>query len=325
MHAAPILFLGSTRQEQEREIFVSTEENSIKSRLKGGIITTILISLGFLLANIVLVAIGASTIDKVLKQALLNAGLFDEAGAKYFLMYFQFIYGWIAVVLLLFIFKRGRKYLTAFGTRPSGNRPSYLVAGLAIGLATNGFCIGAAVLCGNIKGFEFVGFQPLQVVMFAVAVFIQCSLEEIESRGFIFQRVKHCYGPMVAMIVNAVYFSLSHLLNGGINPLALLSIFVIGMLFSLVTYHFDSLWMAYGIHTGWNFCQGVLFGLPNSGIATGYAIFRPVGELTSGFAYDVSFGVESTIVAVVLNAVIAILIYLWGKKHPRPCYDVFES
>ena len=304
---------------------MSTEEKNIKSRLKGGIITTILLALGLMAACFVVSAIGMLTVDKALKPALVSSGLFDETGAAYFVMYFDFIYSWIAIVVSLLVFKRGRKYLAAFGTRPSGNTPKNLLIGTLVGLAMNAFCISVAVLCGNIKGFEFVGFQPIQIVMFIVVVLIQCSMEEIEGRGFIFQRVRHRYGVLVAMIVNSAFFSLSHLMNGGINPLALISIFAVGMLLSLVTYYFDSLWMAFGIHTGWNFCQGVLFGLPNSGNPTGYAIFRPVGELTGSLAYDVAFGVESTVVAVALFVMLSILIYLWGKKHPRPCFDVFEQ
>ena len=299
------------------------QRGGIVEKLKGGIVSTFLITLGFWAADILLTSLGTKVINPLLTPVL--SALFDSTGVSYFFMYFDFIYGWLAVVLLLLIVGYGRKYLKAFGTAPSGNRPSYLLAGLAIGLAMNAFCIGVAVLRGNISGFEFVGFEPVQIILFVVVVLIQCSLEEIEARGFIFQRVRHCYGPAVAMVANSLYFALEHLLNGGINPLALTSIFAVGIVLSLATYNFDSLWMAFGIHTGWNFCQGVLFGLPNSGVPTGYAIFRPVGELTDSFAYDTAFGVESTVVAIALFAVVSVLICLWGRKHPRRCYDVFEA
>jgi membrane protease YdiL (CAAX protease family) len=305
------------------EEITEPQKGGIKECLSGGIITSYLIAMGFMLVNVVITFIGKYTIDALLQPAL--SALFDEAGASYFLMYFDFVYSWAAVLLVLFIFKRGRKYPAAFGPRPSGNTPKNLLIGTLVGLAMNAFCIGAAVLCGNIQGFEFVGFQPLQIVLFLVVVLIQCSSEEIEGRGFLFQRIGHKYGVVAGMVANSVFFSLSHLLNGGINPLALISIFCVGIVLSMVTYYFDSLWMAFGIHTGWNFCQGVLFGLPNSGQATGYAIFRPVGELTNSFAYDVAFGVESTVVAVALFIVIAAGLYLWGKKHSRPHFDVFEQ
>ena len=298
--------------------------NSIVERFKHGIISSWIIGAVFLFVfGAVFGEVLGAVVNPLLKVGL--SGLFDKAGVEYFLFYFNFFYYWVGMCLALVVVKPGRKYLKDFGTAPKGNTVPMLLLGLVVGLAMNAFCIGAAVLMGNIQGFELSAFQPLQIVLFVLVILIQSSFEEILDRGFIFQRVNHAYGPVVAMVANALFFSLVHSFNDGVNPLALVSIFAIGMLLSLARYYFDSLWIAFGIHTGWNFCQGVLFGLPNSGNATGYAVFRPVGQLTNSFAYDVSFGVESTVVAIVLFVVLSVLVYLWGRKHARSCYDVFNA
>ena len=79
--------------------------------------------------------------------------------------------------------------------------------------------------------------------------------------------------------------------------------------------------MAFGLHASWNFTQAVLFGLPNSGGITPFAIFgvTPGTTPTAGFAYDPGFGIEGSAMAtVVLVAGCALVWWLGERWVARP-------
>lgn len=298
-------------------------QRDVKKYLLGGVVSTALFTALFFyggqkIANALFRLVGTPLVKAI-------SPFFDADGLNSFNTYFYFIFLWIPLVLVLLVVKPWRRYLRLLGTKPRGNRPKLLVLGLGVGLLLNALCILVAALCGNIAGFEFVAFQPLYVLVFIVIVFIQSSYEEMLYRGFAFQRIQRVYGPAVAAVANSLFFAAGHLNNPGMGVVPFLAIVSAGILFSFAVWHFDSLWMSFGIHTGWNFCQAVLFGLPNSGIAAGFAIFKPVGEITEGFAWNSAFGIEGTIVAVIMLLATAGIIMAWGRKHPRPCFSVFDD
>ena len=130
----------------------------------------------------------------------------------------------------------------------------------------------------------------------------------------------------VAIIGNALIFSLMHGANPGVTALALANIFFSGLLFSLFVYYFDSLWCAYGIHTGWNFTQSILLGLPNSGLVVPYSNFElDTAAATNSFAYNVAFGIEGTILSTVVLAVACLIVYLLGEKHNQQPIDIWNQ
>lgn len=298
-------------------------QRDVKKYLLGGVVSTALLVALFFYGGQVI----ADALFRLIGTPLVKAisPFFDAAGLNSFNTYFYFIFLWIPLVLVLLVVKPWRRYLRVLGTKPCGNRPKLLFIGLGVGLLLNTLCILVAVLCGNIAGFEFVGFQPLYVLVFIVIVFIQSSYEEMLYRGFAFQRIQRVYGPAVAVVANSLFFAAGHLNNPGMGVVPFLAIVSAGILFSFGVRYFDSLWMSFGIHTGWNFCQAVLFGLPNSGIEAGFAIFKPVGEITESFAWNSAFGIEGTIVAVLALLTTAGIMVAWGRKHPRPCFSVFDD
>lgn len=296
---------------------------SFKQRLAGGVITTYLLTTVVFMMGAGMLAALLEVPLKGLCAYLLSAEL-GAAGVSLLTQYTVFIGLFIGTLLIMAIVKPWRPYLKAFGTKPSGNRPSMLLLGLFLGFATNGACILVAALMGNLR-LEFKQFSIVGALVFLVCIFIQASTEELEDRGFAYQRIKRTYGPMVAVIASAVAFMLAHVLNDGVTLLALLNIFVIGVQYALMVHYFDSIWMPMGAHAAWNFTQNILFGLPNSGMASTYSIFGLVDAGSNGFAFDTAFGVEGTPCALVVNVVLIVLIVLWGRKHAKKELDIWES
>ena len=96
------------------------------------------------------------------------------------------------------------------------------------------------------------------------------------------------------------------------TKLGLLQVFLIGVLFSLIVYYWDSLWTVIWAHTAWNFSQSIVFGLPNSGIVSKYSVVRlEAASARDGIFYNTSFGVEGSMGAnaIIAGALVIVLIY----------------
>ena len=66
-------------------------------------------------------------------------------------------------------------------------------------------------------------------------------------------------------IVFCVLFSLAHAENHGSSTLALFNTFLAGAWLCIALFRSGALWYPIGLHWGWNWGQGIVFGLPVSG------------------------------------------------------------
>ncbi len=240
-------------------------------------------------------------------------------------MYLGFIGTWILAILYMCFTKKNSPILKTLGKSASGNTLGNFLLGIGIGFCLNGICILAAWLHKDIMLY-YDTFQPIYLLIIFISVFVQSSAEELLCRGFLYQRLIRSYNsPAVAIIGNALFFTLLHLLNDGITALSILNIFVVGILFSLMVYYMNSIWCAMAVHTAWNFTQNIIFGLPNSGMVTPYSIFRlDASTANNSFAYNVGFGIEGTLLADVVLILACVCMYLWGRKYGKKPYDIWK-
>ena len=242
-----------------------------------------------------------------------------------FSFYFIFLFVWIVSLLYFYQVKRNRPIFNAITPVCKGNTIKYLLLGFIVGFIQNTICVVVALMHKDIH-IEFASINVIQTVALFIVVFIQSGAEELLCRGFIYQRLRKAYrNPAIAVIGNSVLFSIVHVFNPGIKPLALLNICLVGICYSLFVYYFDSIWMAMAAHTAWNFTQNIIFGLPNSGNVLPFSIFKlDASTATDSFAYDVEFGVEATLVAAIVIIISSILVYLWGKKNNKIPTDIWN-
>jgi len=92
--------------------------------------------------------------------------------------------------------------------------------------------------------------------------------EELIFRGYILQTLVEWPGVWGAALISALIFSLFHGMNPGISGLALAHLAVAGLVFAGAYLATHRLWLAIGLHFGWNFFQGPVFGFPVSGVAS---------------------------------------------------------
>ena len=272
-----------------------------------------LFAIGQLLMFIVLLIIG--------RAAGFSSDVWNTA-----IMYFAFFGVWIAFFLNALL-RKNRPLFKAYGTGLSGNRIPELLVGLLLGFGMNGLLILFAMLHGDVHLY-FDRFEIVPFLILLLAVFIQSAAEEIMCRGFIYQRVLRTYRGkfLLAVLVNGIFFGLIHMTNDGATPIAIIDIIICGIQYSAMVYYFDSLWMAMGAHAGWNFTQSILAGLPNSGNVFPYSIFRlDAATASNSFFYDVGFGVEGTIPAVIMEIAVTVAIVLIGRKMKKEHTDIWES
>lgn len=225
-------------------------------------------------------------------------------------------FGMWVVLLLWFLKKNNRPLFGTITRKTRGNTVPKFLLGLLIGFALNGLCVLVACLHGDIE-LTFSGFDPLIVIPAFLMILIQASSEELLCRGYLYQKLTHRYeDPVIAIVGNAALFTFLHLWNNGISVLSLLNIFISGVMFSLFVYYLDSMWLAFGVHTAWNFTQNILFGLPNSGIESPFGIFTlNTSSAKNSFAYNTEFGVEGCILSTTILAIFCVGLILLGRKR----------
>ncbi|MEY6474588.1 type II CAAX endopeptidase family protein, partial [Corynebacterium pseudotuberculosis] len=249
----------------------------------------------------------------------------EQAYLYTFVSYMEFLTLWVGVILSIKIFKKNNYIKDSLTTKTKRNTIYFLFLGFVVGFILNAFCALIAFYHGDFE-LEFVKFDILPVLGLFIAVFVQSSSEEVLCRGFIYQRlIKAKFNPFFVAIINSLFFAILHLQNNGMNMLSFYDLFITGVFFSFVVYYFDSLWMAMGIHTTWNFTQSILLGLPNSGTSFPYSIFKISGNTQGSFAYDVAFGLEGTIFASLLMTFGCVVLYLWKNKEKNIFKITMES
>ena len=242
----------------------------------------------------------------------------DADSVEFLLQYFDFYGIWIAFMLAILLFKSNWPMWKAFLYNGHGNNLKAIPAGILLGFGMNGFCILMSVIMGDIK-LSFNGFDPKLFFIFLFCVLIQSGAEEIIDRCYLYQKLRRRYRwPAIAVLVNALVFMALHMGNPGVTNLGLLQVFLIGVLFSLIVYYWDSLWTVIWAHTAWNFSQSIVFGLPNSGIVSKYSVFKlEAASARDGIFYNTSFGVEGSMGANVMIAAAIVIVLIYGLMTKR--------
>lgn len=246
---------------------------------------------------------------------LFTVRIYNPDYSETFNLYFPFWAIWLSFMLAIVLIKKNRYILDKIKYKNGGNTFKNLLIGFGIGFLMNGTCALTAYLHGDIK-LRFDKFEFFPILLMFIVVFIQSSAEELACRGFMYQRIAYRYKhPWAPTIITAVFFMAIHLGNDHISLMPILDLFMSGLVFGAMILYFDSIWMAMGCHTTWNFTQNILLGLPNSGSVSSYSIFVLDRNSARGsFAYDVGFGLEGSIMSIVVQVIsLALMIYVYRK------------
>lgn len=131
--------------------------------------------------------------------------------------------------------------------------------------------------------------------------------EELIFRGGVFRILEDMFGTGVALILSGALFGALHIGNPHATWLASLAVALeAGVLLAAAYAATRNLWFPIGIHIGWNFTEGGVFGAAVSGSGGGHGIvdmpLHGSALITGG-----SFGPEGSLVALVVCALAGLL------------------
>lgn len=192
-------------------------------------------------------------------------------------------------------------------------RPVELFPSRRLAQLAGGACAGAGLIAVTVLlmwlagGYQVTGTRtdidwwiPLLTVGLGAAI-----SEEIAFRGVLFRIVEEAGGTWWALVVSALFFGAVHLGNPGATLWNAAAIAIEAGLMLGLAYHLTrSLPLCIGIHLGWNFAQGTIFGIPVSGTAPqGWLIAQRPGPgwLTGG-----DFGAEASVLTVAVSAALTV-------------------
>jgi hypothetical protein len=145
------------------------------------------------------------------------------------------------------------------------------------------------------------GYGGLSGLGSALAVAMASAVgEEIVFRGVVFRRLEDSLGTTIALVISAVLFGLVHAGNRGATWVSTLAIVLeSGVLLGLAYAATRSLWLPIGLHFGWNFTEGGIFGAAVSGGQNTGLIVAPLSgaQLTTGGV----FGPEASLAALIVS------------------------
>lgn len=140
--------------------------------------------------------------------------------------------------------------------------------------------------------------------------------EELLSRGYHLQTIASGTNLFWGTTISSAIFGLLHLGNPNATWVSTLGIFCAGLFLAYGYLRTGQLWLSIGLHIGWNFFEGVVFGFPVSGLETYRLMHTAVHgpELWTGGA----FGPEAGLIILPAMALGSLLIYLYTRRRNPP-------
>ncbi|MGP6170371.1 CPBP family glutamic-type intramembrane protease [Microbacterium sp. A196] len=234
------------------------------------------------------------------------------------------------VFILLWVVLFERRSVASMGFRRPGHGVVTMLLGILIGIALISIPTLLLLLTGAYKVVEApagasagAAAVPL-LLLLLVFVLIQGGTEEVLTRGFLLQNQGLKLPGWLAILLPAVIFTVIH--GVALKPLAFASILFYALLASFLVLRLGSLWLVIGLHAGWNFAMGNIYGIAVSGLparSTSLLFLEPTAGapdwITGG-----EFGTEGSLAADItlfIAALIAFLVFRsWDKKrtHDTP-------
>ena len=225
----------------------------------------------------------------------------------------------IATILSIFIARRflDQRSFTSLGLKLDKKMWIDLFVGIVITFIQMGFIYIIMYALGwiSFEGFawEFESASSVTLNLLGIfGVFILVGWnEELLSRGYHLQNLADGINLTWGVIISSSVFAILHIGNPGATWISTLGLFLAGVFLAYGYIRTKQLWLPIGLHIGWNFFEGVVFGFPVSGLniftLTRINIHGP--ELITGGA----FGPEAGLIVIPALVFGMALIYTYSN------------
>jgi len=151
------------------------------------------------------------------------------------------------------------------------------------------------------------------VIDLFIKFMIGALLEEIIFRLIIFRLTEELLGTWIALIIQAVLFGFAHMANDNSTLFTSFSVIIVGgIIYTGAFMYTRRIWLALGLHAGWNYFQSGIFGMPNSGTTYKGLIFSDIqGKewITGG-----SWGIEASYIAILAVLIAGVYFIIKAKN-----------
>jgi hypothetical protein len=154
----------------------------------------------------------------------------------------------------------------------------------------------AGLVLGSLLVFALVGFY-----------------EELTFRGYYLLNIKDGMGLRWALVFSSIAFALAHTGNPSASWASFAGLVAAGLFLAYARVRTGQLWLPIGLHLGWNFFEGTVFGFPVSGLRPpGILVLSGQGPalITGG-----AFGPEAGLIVLPAMLVGAGLIWLYSSDR----------
>lgn len=221
----------------------------------------------------------------------------------------------IAIVLAAY-----KLIIVRLGERPKDDLPGApalrdTAIEVAIGFAIMALAVGVAAALGVYRIVGQGDTSRLVLELITVAI-MPGFMEELLFRGILFRWIEEFGGSWAALAVTSALFGLAHIMNPNATWFSSFAIAVeAGVLLGGAYMLTRNLWLAMGLHAGWNFTQGEIFDVPVSGIDEHGLVQAKLSgpPLLSGG----TFGLEASLIALVLATGLGVCLVVLAVRRGR--------
>ena len=238
-------------------------------------------------------------------------------------LFIQEVISFFAISLSVYLARRAldRRSFKSLGLAWSRQAARDLLAGAFIPAAMMGLVFvieyGAGWLA--VGGFAWQEQPVISVAGSTLIVLATFALtgwsEELFSRGYHLQNLADGLNLFWGVLLSSMIFAALHYANPSFtaSPLPFLGLIASGLFLAYGYLRTRQLWLSIGLHLGWNFFEGPVFGFPVSGLNTFHLVRQTVtgpALLTGG-----GFGPEAGLLLLPALALGALLVYLYTRER----------
>lgn len=225
----------------------------------------------------------------------------------------------VAGIAMLVLVDRRRPGALGYAADRAAPRDSAL--GFALGGAAIALAAGLLTVAGSVRWVADSGTWPEYVAALAWALLlftVAAAAEEALFRGYVFQALVQGIGAWPAVIASSALFALAHRSNPGVTTVALVNIFLAGIMLGWAYLRTRSLWFCTGVHLGWNWTMSALMDFPVSGLVRDtplYGVTAIGPRWFTGGDFGPEGGIAASLVIVLLTALL--LWVPWVRESAR--------
>lgn len=147
--------------------------------------------------------------------------------------------------------------------------------------------------------------------------------EEVLSRGYHLQNITEGTNLFWGLLLSSSVFSLLHLGNPGSTIMAVIGLVGAGFFLAFGWLRTRQLWLPIGLHLGWNFFEGNIFGFPVSGLDT----FKLIRHSVSGPTWFTGgpFGPEAGLIILPAMALGIWIMVIFTRDRDSISMDLFTT